>query len=427
MKKIILWSVAGILILGVCTAGIWWLRRPQVIQLDKNTKLTLLGVEYGKHHKFPKVGTAGRRSFGGAQSLDSTNDTLVVYILQETKGQQRYGWQTLVSDRDNTGCVMNWGGSSVSAGANRQITAIQLNAFPRWDSKFLMRFSAWGPQGQHNSKDAFVVSNPARKTAIAKWTAEPVPDTQSDDDLDVTLTKINYGVSFNGGRGMAANDPASQAVFVSFHAEQKGVTATNWQPIRIETTDAYGNDVFNNSWSNSRDQNGDATMTYQYGLWPKQTPWKLHVEFSRNSGFHDDELWTVTNVTVKPGTWQDMWGGNYGPRTRTNSAVATGTVNGFQLQLFPVFQFTDQNYGNGQKPGGFRIQSDRSTDGMQMTLVKATDENGRDIPFWGGNSWGNDNSHQFQLQNLRNAKSLNLTIALHKSRFVDFTVTPTKQ
>jgi hypothetical protein len=63
---------------------------------------------------------------------------------------------------------------------------------------------------------------------------------------------------------------------------------------------------------------------------------------------------------------------------------------------------------------------------MQMTLLKATDENGRAVPFWSGNSWGNNNSHQFQLRNLRNATSLNLTIALHKSQFVEFIAKPEK-
>lgn len=401
--------------------------RPQVVQLDKNTKLTLLGVEYGKHHKFPKIKTIGRRFRGGPSSFDTTNDTVVAYILQETKGQQRYGWQAMILDRDETGCVMTWSGIWHSAGANKQIAAVQLDAFPRWDSKFLMRFTSWGPQGQHISKEQFVISNPARERTFPQWTPELVPDTQSDDDLTVTLTKFNYGVPFNRGQRISSKDPASQGVFVAFHTEQKGAVVTNWQPIRIETSDAAGNHVFNNSWSTSRDKNGDATMTYQSGLWPKQMPWKLRVEFSRDSGFNDNEVWTIPNVPVKPGTWQDVYGGNYGGRNpRTNSAVAETTLNGIHLQIFPVIQLTDQGGNNGEKRGGFRIQADQPFDGMQMTLVKATDENGRAVQFWSGNNWGNNNSRQFQLQNVRNATSLNLTIALHKSRFVEFIAKPEK-
>src|SRR5581483_1942970 len=149
MKKIILWSIVGILILGICIAGIWWLRRPQVIQLDKNTTLTLLGVEYGKHHKFPKVSTtAGRRNSDGSQSWDTTNDTLVVYILQETKGQNRFGWQALVCDTAETASIQSWAQHYNQAGMNKQISALQLDAFPRRDNKFILRFQSWGPGGQ---------------------------------------------------------------------------------------------------------------------------------------------------------------------------------------------------------------------------------------------------------------------------------------
>ena len=98
----------------------------------------------------------------------------------------------------------------------------------------------------------------------------------------------------------------NRAVLAAFHTEQKGVVVTNWQPVRITTSDASGNSIENNGWSNGRDDNGDATMTYQWGLWPDQTPWKLRVEMSRTSGFNDDEVWTVQNVPLQPGSWNDL-------------------------------------------------------------------------------------------------------------------------
>lgn len=424
MKKIILGGVAGILILGFCGAAVWWKSRPQVIQLDKNTKLTLLGVQYGKHHAAPKI--AGQRARGGNARLDTTNDTLVVWVEAEHKPNQWPNFNLLVSDTADTACVSAWSQMNTQLKNGVEIMGFTLNAYPRWDRKFILRARSWNGN-QHVSKDQFVVANPVRKS-IPKWTAETMPDTQSDGDLSVTLTKFVFGVrGFNGGNG-PSNDPANKAVHVEFHVEQNGSVATNWQPIHLTTSDASGNEATLNSWSNTRDRNsGDATMTYQWGLWPEQTPWKLRVEFSRDSGFADGEIWSVTNVLVKPGTWQDMWGENYGGRnSRTNAAVAETTINGFHLKLFPVFQFTDQNRGNNEKPGGFRVQSDEPLDGMQFTLLKATDENGRNIQSWSGNGWGG-NSRQFQIQNLRNAASLNITLALHKSRFIEFTVNPTKQ
>ena len=426
-SKVVLWSVVSVLMSGAAVGAFLWLIRPQSVMLGDGTKLTLLGVEYGKHHKYPVVKTksGGRRNFGGPSSFDTTNDTLVVWILQETKSNQRYGWQALVSDRAGTGAVMSWARNWRDAGTGRQVAAVQLDAFPRRDGKFLMRFISWGPQGQRVSKEQLLISNPARRGPFPKWTPDPLPDTQSDDDLNVTLTKCIFPVEGFNGRGLSAKDPANKAVAVAFHCEQKGVTVTNWQPLRIETSDAMGNQVQNNSWSNSRDENGDAKMTYQYGLWPRE-PWKLRVEMSRTSGFHDDELWTVENIQVTSGRQMDFW--NYGHNNghaRTNAPFAETTLNGFHLKLYPAVQFTDANWGNGEKPGGFHVEVDpQPPDGYRMTLAKGTDEKGRAIETWGP-SWGGG-SYGFQFQNLRNAKLLNVTIALHKSRFVEFTVKPAK-
>jgi hypothetical protein len=143
---------------------------------------------------------------------------------------------------------------------------------------------------------------------------------------------------------------------------------------------------------------------------------------SRTAGFSNDEVWSVTNLPVNPGSQQDLWNFGNGNR-RTPPAFAETALNGIHLKIYPAIQFTNMNYGSGEKPGGFRVQADETLDGMQLTLATATDENGRPIPFYGG-SGGGGNSRQIQLQNLRNAKFLNVTVALHKSRFVEFTVKP---
>ena len=61
---------------------------------------------------------------------------------------------------------------------------------------------------------------------------------------------------------------------------------------------------------------------------------------------------------------------------------------------------------------------------MRMTLAKVTDEQGRDLQSWGANGGGGN--YVFQLQDVRDAKTLNITLALHKSRFVEFTAKPAK-
>ena len=425
MKKIIIWSLVSLVIVGIAVDAFLWLRKPQIIKLTDGTRLTLVGVTYGKHHVAPKITVAGKTTRGnGGARIDSTNNTVVVWIEAETKPNQYPNYQLLVYDKANTACVSTYARtqSQIKNGVNMQ--GFTLDAYPRWDSKMILRVLSQGSGGQRIAKEFFVVSNPARGS-VAKWTAEPLPDTQSDGDLDVTLTRLNFGApGFNfGGGSTKNNDPMNKAVLAAFHTEQKGVTATNWQPIRIETSDAAGNQAQLRSWSNSR-ENGESVMTYQWGLWPDESPWKLRVEFSKQSGFTDDEVWTVQNVPVNPGSQQDMWN-NGNQNSRTKPAFAETTLNGIHLKISPAVQFTNQFGGNGDKPGGFRVQADQPLDGMQLKLVKATSDSGRDLQSYSGSSWGGSD-RQFQLQNMRNTQTMTVTLALVKSRFVEFTVKPEK-
>jgi hypothetical protein len=426
MKKIILWSVAGVLVLGTAIAAIWWLSRPQVILLKDGTKLTLAGVTYGKHHVPPKIKVAGARNRGGG-AFDTESNSIVAWIESESK-KTELNYQLFIYDSAETACVSAWSRSgAIEIKTGVYLQGFSLDAFPRWDRKIVLRVGAWNNMGggMQEAKGQFVISNPARVHSFAKWTPEPVPDTQSDGDLKVTLTKLNSGVpGFNSGRGVSSKDPMSKAVFTAFHCEQKGVTVTNWQVMRIETSDATGNHVQNNSFSTGREDNGDATMTYQWGLWPDQSPWKLRVELSRTSGFNDGEMWTVTNVLVQAGTWNDFWNPGLSG-SRTKAAIAETTLNGIHLKLFPAIQFTDQNSGNGQRQGGIRVTTEPNNlpDGYRLSIL-ATDEQGREVQSWGPDGGGGN--YTKQIQNMR-AKVLTVTVALHKSRFVEFTVKPATQ
>ena len=65
---------------------------------------------------------------------------------------------------------------------------------------------SYGQRGQQIAKGQFVISNPARGS-FPKWTPDPLPDTQSDGDLDVTLTKLvaDAPSPYNRGNGVPRN------------------------------------------------------------------------------------------------------------------------------------------------------------------------------------------------------------------------------
>jgi hypothetical protein len=426
--KVILWTILSLVIVGVAVDTFLWLNKPQIIKLSDGTTLTFMGATYGKHHVPPKIKIAGKLARGSGARMDSTNDTLVVWIAAEHKPNQYPNFELAVSDQANTACSTSSSRTQSQVKNGLDIMGFRLDAYPRRDSKMILRVTFYGNGGQRVAKEQFTVANPKRSSG-AKWTPEPLPDTQSDGDLSVTLTKLVAGAQspYNRFNGVAKNDPLNKCVQLDFDIQQKGQSATNWRPVRVVTSDATGNSL--QGWLNPNYQNGQASgYQYQQGLWPDEPAWKLRVEFSRVSGFGEDEVWAVTNVPVNAGTQQDVqnaWNSNWNTTGRAKPAFAETTVNGIHLKLFPAIRYQDQNNGGGQSVSfSLKADPDPEASGLRLTVLKAADDQGRDLQNR-GSSWGGGN-YQYQYANARNIQTLNLTFAIHKSRYLDFTVKPAK-
>lgn len=430
MKRIILWCSVVLVILALAAAGIWWHLRPQVIVLKNGTKLTFVQMTYGQHHHFRGVKSTNGH-LKGNMTFDTSNETAMVWIEAEHKPNQWPNYQLLVYDPDNTACITVWQRTSSNVKNGVDVEGFELDGFPRRAAKMILRVEAWGNDGNgmQSPEGQFVVANPGPRS-FPDWQPDPVPNTQSDGDLTVTLT--HFGASspdffFGNNANTSPKDLRRRGVEVALHTVQNGNVVTNWQPVRIETSDATGNKIPNMGWSNRRDENDDALMDYQWGLWPNEKAWKIRVEMSRTSGFSNDETWTVANVPVQKGDWQDVW--NYGsqPGRRPPPSFAETTLNGYHLKIFPVTELSGQNFGPGQKMAAFRVALDHALpDGYRLTLLAATDDQGRkeSSPGWQSGGGAAEGNYIFQMQNFHDAKTLNLTIALHQSRFVEFLVKP---
>ena len=429
--KILLWSVVAILIIGLAAGAFWWLWRPQVITFDSGDKLTLLAVDYGKKHAPPgsKATTAAARGRGGrGAAFNTPTDTLVIWVRQEHEPNQYANFQYYLYDKAGTACAassgMNFGNGNRQQAS--QVVAVQFGAFPRRQGKFVLRVQENSNGGQEMSDQKFIIRNPARKS-FPTLTAEPLPTTKEDDDFSATLTKLVAGVAMPYQRNQDdPDDAANKGVQATFHSERNGNAVTNWEPVSVVTSDATGNHigggVAKNDW-----QNGNDTVVYQYGLWPDEPAWKLRVEFSQQSDFADSELWSAQNIPVEDGRQQDFY--NYNSRrANTNSVFAETDLNGFHLKIFAPKQFTDVGQ-NSYLQGGLTIQVTPSlSEGMRMTLVKLTDDQTNDIANMNNGTFGDGKgtTYRYGLRDLGGATNLNLTIALHKSRFVEFTAKPEK-
>jgi len=435
--KILSWS--AFLVIGI---GFTAFAQPQVMQLDDGTKLTLLGVTTGTRQMAP-----GYENLATANWLYTPDRPSMVWILAEHKQGKWPSYELLISDQAKTGCVNleKSTGSHVRDGVD--IQGFVMRAFPRWDREMLARVKPSWDQKYYSadiSKGEFVITNPA-PTAAANWTPEPLPVTRSDGDLEVTLTKLVAGapLPFHQGEHPLTNDPANQCVHLNFDFRQNGQPTTNWGPWSVVTSDAAGNSV--RGLINSYPSNGINPIYadrihpsfplvydgyfYRPGLWPDHSPWKMRLEFIRRANFSDEETVTFTNLAVRSGSQQDFDDEWSWDASKTNfSFVAEQMVNGAKLKLLPPLIYSPKIMP-GEKHLGVLIYADteREARAMNLTLLQATDENGQEIVTPIKNGGVGVGHFGLDFPNVRDVKTLNLKLALHKSRFVEFTVTPAKQ
>jgi hypothetical protein len=433
---ILLWSVASVLSVGTAGEPRSESDRPQVIQLDAATKLTLLGVTYGRGQQW----APGFERFGTFNPIYCPENSTVVWIQVEHEPGKWPSFELLVYDEKLTECITTYrrGGCHVKDGV--EVHGFLLDAFPRWDKEFILRARYFQ---QPIADGQFVVANP-HPVSVTAWTPEPLPATKSDGDLEVTLTKFVAGAPMpyrQGSNPALTNEAANQCVHLNFDFRQNGHPATNWQAWPVRTSDAAGNRVRGLIYSYPT--NGILPIYpdrihpsfplvydgyyFQPGLWPNVSPWKVQLEFIRRSGFSEDETVTFTNLPVRAGSEQDFSDEWSWDKSKTNfTFIAEATVNGVKLKLLPPLllhpsqPFTQKNisvilYAD---PGAVAQK-------MNMTLLEATDDQGRVMQSSSGISWAGHFS--IGLQNPQDdIKALNLKLALHKSRFVEFTVKPAR-
>jgi hypothetical protein len=486
MKKIILSGIVVILVLGAAAGTYWWISRPQVITFSDDTTLTLLGADYGKKHTVPggKLPPAKPRTAtqGGAtvrqpanrttSTFNTVADTLVVWLRakydqsSDTPNQNR-NFQFYIYDKAGTACAQANG--YVQQGT--EVFNVQFPAFPRRQGKLYLRVQESGNGGQEMADEKFVINNPAAAKSYPKWTPEPLPVTKEDDGLSVTLTKLVSGADSFSRDQDNPDDAMNKGVQVAYRIARGGKPVTNWQPVSVETTDATGNRTAINYGPNGGNQaqwNGDeARLTLQNGLWPDEPAWKLRMEFTQNSDFSSDEQWTAQNIPVVLGSQQGFNGligrgnpvgrgaapGAANPPTAPTPFAETD-LNGHHIKIFPAVQFTNTpqnlppNYVQPQQAGlMIQIQpavvnfvgrpmngvngTPTTDDGLRLALAKVTDGQGGEITSYNSGSsptgtGGADSSSTFRyrLRDTDGVTNINVTIALHKNRFFEFTVKP---
>jgi hypothetical protein len=407
MKTRIAFGTFAAVWIVVIALGIFvWLRHSQRIVLPDGTKLTLAAVTYGKHHEFPGLKIARAR-------FNTATDVLCVWIREDFTNASPGDYTACALDKSGAFCAGHASVQRYPAGKGEDIACLRLNVFPRRDGQIRLQIEADDSQGGTRlMNDEFVVTFPAQKSS-AEWQPQPLPATEGDGDLTVTLTKLVYGVSFQHPKNTVTSDPMDKAVQAVFRVEQNGVIATNWRPGRIESWDATGNHSFSGPRKNRRDGDEDV-LIYQWGLSPDEPAWKLRAEFVRTSGFAPDELWTVAGIPVSTNAVSRR-----NRRSDLTGAFASKKTGDSTVAVFPA--------GPGDNPGQVRLHvsvDPPPSEDLNFTLVEMTDDGGKKIRPVNLSRIGGNFNYTFRDGG---TKTLAATFALQGGRFVEFTVKPSKQ
>jgi hypothetical protein len=421
-SRVLFWSVA-ILVLGLAAGVYWWLTGPQTIILSDGTRLTLLAVTYGKHHRLARSKVGGRILSGA--NLDTTNDALCLWIEEKHKPDNSPNYELLAYDAANTDCADPSDETTAYFVGNLQddeVTGSAFGAFPRRGSKIYFRVAERDDKGQRKfNKGRFTFPNPVTDRTWERWSPESLPITQQDGDLQVTLTRcINQPDMPEVDGKPLPYDPVDNSIAMAFRVEQSGILVTNWQPIHIKMTDATGNLLDNDSSSNTQEED-EQVMTYELGLWPDEPAWKMRVEMSQQSGFAPNEIWTVSNIPLKKGNPN-----NLDQEDKRGKPVAETTMGESHLKVFPVLKLTPKQARNFPENtmGVAQIIVDPEPEGMHLKATQITDDQNRPVEYEQGQGGGD---YRFNLMKLGDAKSINIVMAFHRSRYVEFTVAAPKR
>ncbi len=138
--------------------------------------------------------------------------------------------------------------------------------------------------------------------------------------------------------------------------------------------------------------------TFYTELWPDERAWKLEPAFVREHTFDPDELWTLRSVRV-PGAGE------------VTGAGPTFSKDGGVLRFL------------GMSGTTVKVSMERKVPGLRVTLVRATDDQGRPVrrrvAFWEGNPYA------ATLEPPR-GRSLDLTFAVYRTRKVEFLAAPVR-
>lgn len=263
----------------------------------------------------------------------------------------------------------------------------------------------------------FHAPNPAAGV-YPEWAAESLPATGTNGDLTVSLLELQSCVGRTNPRLFqlpGSNEvSATRAVFL---ITQTGRETNAWRPRSVEIWDATGNHWVEGAYGlrlwhvENRDE-----LVFDNILWPGERAWKIKFEFARIADFAPEETCTFTNIAL-PG------------ETEVNTLSDVLKIGKTELKLEAISGVLAEQPGNlkwwtVKKEVNISVGIKPLAAGEILSLIDVTDDLGRKIEVKADRGLFNLADMVFSFKPAKGAKSVNMTLSLHKGRSVEFQVRP---
>lgn len=424
MKKRTVLAVLLVLAIGLTTA-LFRPRKsefvPQSFTLKDGSQITIVGVTHGTNHfwsertVFEHLKKFLPRSLRGNLSpelkFDSERPQLVLWTHWTGMMAASRLPQVAIEDEQGIWSSLNYlSEHSSSKGGLTKVSGIRLRTFPRHGTNFVLHFFENSSNSQKKELAAIRMKTP-QPLAVAAWKAEALPATKTDDDLSVTLNRVVANVDQNDSeKPVLSTEPWRARTLLELSVTHQGAPGTNWTVSQVACSDMGGNQDENTSMSTFT-QNNMRSVTINSILWPGQSPWKLRIELSRNAAFAADEILELKSIPVIL------------PTPGQRYVRQEGRLQGFHVEVYDADYYL-QNPPDGPSRGyELRFKTTPPLKDRRFTAVHVENERGQSYRTSGWSSSGNG-EYSLSVVGTNAAKTLSATLAIHKSRYVDFIVKP---
>jgi hypothetical protein len=382
----------------------------KAVTFSDGTAITLKAVTYGNEHRYLRgdlkqrlillLPKKLRQKYASRSVLLSSRGALVFWLERKGPGPPRGDPQLVLCDRSGFGVCGGWSMMRLGPKGN-SIEGWLHEYWPRRERTFTLRIYEPGTRYPDATLvGEFKIRNPAfRKYPV--WDAPSPPVSAHQEDVTVTLVDLVSGVGRGSNKWKPARNPTVSTTRAGFRVERYGQPAPEWYIASVEARDGTGNVIFDARSTSS--ERGLAYTELQPHLWPVETGWKLRVGFSQASNFVASELWTLRGLPLDG-------------RSITNMIAFT---NGAGVVLRYLGQARHRSFKEDHH-FNFGVIPERND--YRVTLVSAVDEQGK--PAKGEPSFESSREWTFARDASTNATSMDLTVALHRTRYFDFLVRP---